>query len=119
MKFSRRKALMSALFGAGYVGLRALATGIPAGILMRGRRAFADGAACPNPSKAQFIILHTSGNGDPINANVPGTYDDPGIAHSLDPLMAATPITIGGRSVMAAAPWASPNTCDRRNVCTS
>ena len=42
MNISRRKALMSALFGAGYVGLRALATGIPASVLLKGHRAFAD-----------------------------------------------------------------------------
>ena len=107
MNISRRKALMSALFGAGYVGLRALATGIPAGILMRGRRAFADGATCANPSKAQFIIMNTSGNGDPINANVPGTYDDPNITHSADPLMAPTQLSLGGLATKAAAPWAA------------
>jgi hypothetical protein len=107
MNISRRKALMSALFGAGYVGLRALATGIPAGILLKGRRAFADGATCANPSKAQFIIMNTSGNGDPINANVPGTYDDPNITHSADPLMAPTQLTLGGLATKAAAPWAA------------
>jgi hypothetical protein len=108
MNISRRKALMSALFGAGYVGLRALATGIPAGILLKGRRAFADGAAtCANPSKAQFVILNTSGNGDPINANVPGTYEDPNITHSADPLMAPTQMMLGGVAATAAAPWAA------------
>ncbi|HSS01743.1 MAG TPA: hypothetical protein VLM79_32020, partial [Kofleriaceae bacterium] len=107
MNISRRKALMSALFGAGYVGLRALATGIPAGILLKGRRAFADGATCANPGKAQFIIMNTSGNGDPINANVPGTYDDPNITHSADPLMAPTQLTLGGLATKAAAPWAA------------
>jgi hypothetical protein len=108
MNISRRKALMSALFGAGYVGLRALATGIPAGILLKGRRAFADGAAaCGNPAKAQFVILNTSGNGDPINANVPGTYDDPNITHSADPMMAPTQLMLGGVAAKAAAPWAT------------
>ena len=107
MNISRRKALMSALFGAGYVGLRALATGIPAGILLRGRRAFADGATCAEPSKAQFIILNTSGNGDPINANVPGTYEDPNITHSADPTMAPTQFTLGGVATRAALPWST------------
>jgi hypothetical protein len=108
MIISRRKALMSALFGTGYIGLRALATGIPAGILLRGRRAFADGAGtCADPSKAQFIILNTSGNGDPINANVPGTYEDPNITHSADPMMAPTQMMLGGVAAKAAAPWAA------------
>jgi hypothetical protein len=106
MNITRRKALMSALFGAGYVGLRALATGIPASVLLRGRRAFADGAAtCADPSKAQFVILNTSGNGDPINANVPGTYADARITHSADPTMAPTAMTIGGKATIAALPW--------------
>ena len=118
MMISRRKALMSALFGAGYVGLRALATGIPASVLLKGRRAFADGtAACVNKSKAQFIILNTSGNGDPINANVPGTYADPMITHSADPTMAATAMTLGGKPTTAALPWTQlPQTVLDRTV---
>jgi len=106
MKITRRKALMSALFGAGYVGLRALATGIPASVLLAGRRAFADSAAmCLDRSKAQFIILQTSGQGDPINANVPGTYDDALITHSADPAMAPIKMTINGKQLTAARPW--------------
>ena len=110
MKLSRREALLSVLCGAGYVGLRALATGLPAGLLLNPRRALAavgNGGACAAASKAQFIIMSTSGNGDPINANVPGTYDDPNIAHSLDPQMAATKLTVGGVQTTAAAPWAT------------
>src|SRR5262245_51872660 len=100
MKIDRRKLLTSTLFGAGYVGLRALATGLPVGLFARGRRAIASGAG-----KAQFVILHTSGNGDPINANVPGTYADPNIVHSADPAMAPTQMTIGGMQTTAALPW--------------
>lgn len=106
MNTTRRKILLSTLFGAGYVGLRALATGIPAAVLLRGRDAHADtAAACAAPDKAQFFILSTSGNGDPINANVPGTYEDTNIYHSLDPLMAKTPTTFGGKATSAALPW--------------
>ena len=105
MKISRRNALMSALFGAGYIGLRALATGLPAAALLRGgRRAFAEGS-CLDPAKAQFIIFNTSGQGDPMNANAPGTYADAGIVHCPDPAMAATQMTIGGKQVTAARPW--------------
>jgi hypothetical protein len=107
METSRRNVLMSALFGAGYVGLRALATGIPASVLLRGRRALADAApVCTDRSRAQFIVLATSGSGDPINANVPGTFEDPGIAHSADPRMAPTQMKLAGKAVTAAAPWA-------------
>jgi len=108
MMITRRQTLMSALFGAGYVGLRALATGLPASFLLNPRRALADiGATCAAKDKAQYVILATSGNGDPINANVPGTYDDPNISHSLDPAMKKTALTVGGAQTYAAAPWAT------------
>jgi hypothetical protein len=106
---TRRKALLSTLLGSGYVGLRALATGLPPALLLNPRRTLAQGMtpACASPDKAQFIIFATSGSGDPINASVPGTYEDANIVHSTDPSMAPTPLTIGGRSFTAAAPWAA------------
>jgi hypothetical protein len=115
---TRRDALLSTLFGAGYVGLRALATGLPASLLLRPREALADPAgpmACANPSKAQYIVFATSGNGDPINASVPGTYGDPNIIHSTDPTMAPKPLTVQGQTYTAAAPWATlpQNVLDR------
>lgn len=105
MYATRREAILAALFGAGSIGLRAVATGLPASILLNPRRSLAD--ACASRERAQFVIWATSGSGDPSNANVPGTYEDQGIAHSLDPLMAPTPMSLGGRSYMAAKPWAS------------
>jgi hypothetical protein len=106
---TRRQALLSTLFGTGMVGLRALATGLPATFLLNPRRALADmpASGCPDPTKAQFIIFNTSGLGDPINANVPGTYDDPNVVHSADPTMAATPLTINGQTLTAAMPWST------------
>lgn len=77
MNFSRRNLLMSTLFGAGYVGLRALATGLPVSLLLKGRKALADGTACTDKTKAQYVILQTSGLGDPINANCPGPTATP------------------------------------------
>ena len=81
---------LSTLFGAGYVGLRALATGLPASLLLNPRRRSPIPGRCRAPRRArpQFIIFNTSGNGDPINASVPGTYEDPNIVHSPDPTMA-------------------------------
>ncbi|MBL9006779.1 MAG: DUF1501 domain-containing protein [Myxococcales bacterium] len=105
MQPNRREAILSALFGAGSMGLRALATGLPMSVLLNPRRSLAD--ACIARDKAQFIIWATSGSGDPSNANVPGTYEDPGIAHSLDPQMEPTPMMLGGRKTMAAKPWAT------------
>ena len=57
--FTRRQALMSTLFGAGYVGLRALATGLPASFLMNPRAALADPQvpSC-SAAKSQFIIFN-------------------------------------------------------------
>jgi hypothetical protein len=105
----RRSAIMRGLFGAGMLGLRALATGVPAAILANPRRALADAypASCFDPAKAQYLILSTSQSGDPMNANVPGTYAFPEIAHSLDPLMAKTSFKLGGATVEAAAPWST------------
>lgn len=105
MNFSRRELLLGSLFGVGHIGLRALATGLPASLLLNPRRSFAD--ACADRARAQYVIWATSGSGDPMNANVPGTYDDPGISHSADPLMAPTPMTLSGRTYTAAKPWAS------------
>src|SRR5260370_7621933 len=106
----RRQALVSTLFGAGYIGLRALATGLPASILLNPRRTLAAGppAGCATTTKAQYILLNTSGNGDPINANVPGTYEDPKITHSQDPTMPPTSLTIQGQTHTAAAPRPAP-----------
>jgi hypothetical protein len=104
---NRRQVLLSTLFGTGYVGLRALATGLPAAFLLNPRRALADNPSPCAPGKAQFVIFNTSGNGDPINASVPGTYEDPGVVHSVDPTMAPTKLSIGGQSFTAAAPWAA------------
>jgi hypothetical protein len=106
---TRREGLLSMLLGGGWLGLRALATGLPASFLAAPGKAFADGAVptCDVKSKAQYIIFNTSGAGDPINANAPGTYDDPAIVHSSDPTMAPTPLTLNGQKSIAAAPWAS------------
>src|SRR5581483_6864237 len=112
---TRRQALIRTLFGAGAVGLRSLATGIPAAFLLNPKRALANGV-CANPAKAQYYILSTSGSGDPINANAPGTYADTKICHSLDTAnFGPTSFTLSGKSVTAAKPWASlpQNVLDR------
>jgi hypothetical protein len=113
-EFSRRDALRTALFGAGMLGLRSLATGLPAAILLNPRKALAQ-SACPPVGTAQFVILNTSVNGDPINCNCPGTYLDPAIVHSPDPTMAPASLTLRGTRYTAAAPWATlpQNVLDR------
>jgi hypothetical protein len=111
MNFKRRSVLSTALFGAGYLGLRSLATGIPTAILAKGKRAFADELSCGDGSKAQYIVLATSGSGDPLNANAPGTYAKSGpiatVAHNLDPSMVETALSLSGTATSAALPWAT------------
>lgn len=106
MNVSRRKLLLSTMFGAGAVGLRALATGLPVSFFSGIKEAK---AADPPPActKPQYVFFLTSGSGDPLNANVPGTFDDPGIYHSTDPAMAPKDMTLGGKTVKAATPWAN------------
>jgi hypothetical protein len=107
MNTSRRNLLLSTLFGAGCVGLRALATGIPASILLNPRRALANG--CPPTAKPQYVIFCTSANGDPINANAPGSYGIPNVYNCPYPGMQPTMVQIGSQMYQAAAPWAAAN----------
>jgi hypothetical protein len=107
---TRRDAVLSMLFGTGLVGLRSLASGIPAAILLNPRRALAagDGGAPPATTrKPQFVIYSTSFAGDPVGCNAPGTYDDPGIQHPNHPSMVATPMNFGGRTVSGAQIWST------------
>jgi hypothetical protein len=123
MTTTRRDALRGMLFGAGYVGLRALATGLPASFFLNPRKALAaadagakdGGAALCSLASAQFFILSTSGSGDPTNAYAPGTYDVPfnnQIQRSSDSSMAPISISIsggiGGGTYTAGKPWGTP-----------
>src|SRR5450755_1356921 len=102
---NRRQLLGSALAGAGLLGLRAMATGLPISFLLNPKSARADGT-CENGDGAQFLILSMSSNGDALNCNVPGTYDLPatfaaGSINHADPVdmsMTATPLTISGQT---------------------
>jgi hypothetical protein len=106
---SRRNLLERTLFGAGYLGVKALATGVPLAVLAKPLRAFGQDYACADKAKAQYLIISTSGGGDPMNANVPGTYDPrfPDIAHAADPSMAATQMNLGSQTVTGAQIWST------------
>ena len=104
MNLSRRKLLLDTLFGAGMLGLRSLATGIPIAVLANPRRAAAQTVPGCNPD-AQYILLSSSVDGDPLNANVPGMYLNPGIAHPAAVTMAPAPLTLSGQTWTAATPW--------------
>lgn len=111
METTRRRLLFHGLWGAGALGLRALATGIPAPFLLRAGSARADALlGCAAPSSAQCLILSVSGDGDPINANAPGTYEDAAIVHpdpTLAPAMAKTALRLGSTSTAAARAWST------------
>jgi Protein of unknown function (DUF1501) len=106
MHLSRRKLLLDTLFGAGLLGLRSLATGIPLAVLADPRRAAAQTIGCASNPKAQYILLSSSADGDPLNANVPGMYLIPDIAHPPDVAMAPAQLTLSGQAWTAATPWA-------------
>src|SRR5262245_27762664 len=110
-KLSRREGLLAGLFGTGYVGLRALATGLPAWYLLNPRRATAQDLQCAINARdnMQYLILSASSNGDPLNCNVPGTYEAAEIIHPAQTEMEKVSLTIGGNTVGAALPWADPS----------
>jgi Protein of unknown function (DUF1501) len=109
---NRRQLLGASLAGAGLIGLRAMATGLPISFLLDPKSVRADDACAVG---AQFLILSMSANGDALNCNVPGTYDLPatfaaGTVNHSDPAdmsMTATPLTIGGKKWTAAKPWST------------
>lgn len=105
---TRRTIMASGLVGAGWLGLRALATGLPASFLLGADTARGDELpACPDAAAAQALILSISGDGDPINANAPGTYTDPSIVHPAAPAMAPAPLRLGTVDTVAAKPWST------------
>ena len=112
-RITRREGLLAGLFGAGSLGLRALATGLPTWYLLNPSRATAQDLQCAINAKAnlQYLIVSTSSNGDPLNCNCPGTYEGAGAAvvHPPDAEVEKTTLTINGQSYGAALPWADPS----------
>lgn len=112
---SRRQLIARTLFGSSLLGLRSLASGLPAALLSLAwsRRAGADVAqpaaelSCGDRATAQYLIFSTSIDGDPVNVNAPGTYELPAITHPADPQMAPTRLQLAGQTVLAAKPWSS------------
>src|SRR6185369_3827566 len=111
---NRRNLFQSALAGAGLLGLRAMATGLPISFLLDPKSVRAQDA-CGDATNAQYLILSMSASGDALNCNVPGTYDLPasfasGSINHSDPMdMSMTPgsMTVGGAQWTAAKPWTS------------
>ena len=91
-KMGRRGLLGSFATVGGSLLLGSLATGIPTRVLLNPLTASAD-----DTPTGKLLILSSSRQGDPFNANVPGTYEyGPNeIFHSADPAMAKTALTLG------------------------
>ena len=108
-RFTRREGLLG-LFG-GSLGLRAFVTGLPAWYLMNPRRATAQDLQCAINARSslQYLILSVSSNGDPLNCNVPGTYEATDIIHPTQTEVENVPVTLGGKSYGAALPWSDPS----------
>ncbi len=137
MTISRRDALAAALFGGSMIGLRSLVTGLPVKLLLNPKKALADlTAQCTGDLNKgqQFIILQTSGLGDPMSCNAPGTYDDPitkidlsSLVHpdaATFPAMAPTKMALGTQQYTAAGVWTqlgpgtgNANVLDRTSFC--
>jgi hypothetical protein len=109
MRITRRQGLLG-LFG-GSLGLQAFVTGLPTWYLLNPRRATAQDLQCAITARAnlQYLILSVSSNGDPLNCNVPGTYEAATIIHPTQTEVEQVPLTIGGQAVGAALPWADPS----------
>jgi hypothetical protein len=106
---TRRNALLSGLFGSGYLGLKAIATGLPAWFIANPRLATAADLECAIQSKdsLQYLIMNVSSMGDPISCNCPGTYDGDAAAaiHPDDTKMAPIQMALGSKMYTAATPW--------------
>jgi hypothetical protein len=98
---TRRRLLATGLFGAGIVGLRSLVTGVPRSFLLGERLAHAADMALP-----QFLILATSSQGDPLNANAPGSFVA-GAENSPIPELAPADVAFGDSTYQAAQCWGS------------
>jgi hypothetical protein len=108
-RITRRQGLLG-LFG-GSLGLKAFVTGLPTWYLLNPRRATAQDLQCAITARdnLQYLILSLSSNGDPLNCNVPGTYEIPAIIHPTQTEMEQVPLTLGSQTVGAALPWADPS----------
>jgi hypothetical protein len=101
MRLHRRQLLGMSLAGVGSLGLRALATGLPAGFLLAHRRE----AIAQANLRPTALVLCVSRDGDPLNASAPGSFV-PGVEHAPGDELAAAPVDLGGRVVQGARPWA-------------
>lgn len=107
--WNRRETLLSGLFGAGSLGLKAIATGLPAWFLANPRKASAQDMTCAITAtdKMQFLVVSASSGGDAHSCNCPGTYGSATMIHPQQAEMAPTSFMLGTTMTTAAAPWAA------------
>lgn len=119
LSLNRRNAILTGLFGAASLGLRAAATGLPAWLLANPRQASAQDLACTLTAqdKLQYLVVSASSDGDPMSCNVPGTYDTPAIIHPTQAEFVSTNIALGAQTVAGAQIWSTlaPNVLNRTN----
>ena len=104
---SRRDWLKHLLFGAGALGLRQIATGLPAAAFLYPHRALTQDriVRLTAAASAQYLVLSTSSWGDPVNCNCPGMYLDSNMRHPADATMVPTTISMGSVTATAAKVW--------------
>ncbi len=79
--------------------------------LLNPRRATAQDLQCAIAARdnLQYLIMSCSSAGDPLNCNVPGTYEAADIIHPTSTNMETVQVTLGGKTYGAALPWADPS----------
>jgi hypothetical protein len=99
------------------VGLVAAATGLPPQFLLK--PSIANAGALD--AQATFLLLSVSSDGDPLNANLPGSYVPDAMNN---PLLPATEVSVGSQRWLAGSPWADASldrfrsrTCFFHHVC--
>lgn len=102
-----RRSMLRNMLGVSSLGMASLATGLPAAFLRQPLAHAEDDEDAIDPERAQYLILSGRDNGDPFNANVPGTYDKPSIIHANVPSMAGAALSLGAVSTTAASVWST------------
>jgi hypothetical protein len=108
MLIQRRKFLKLSALGVGVTSARSLLTGLPESFFQDPRQALAAADRSTRNgvvSNPQFLLFASSDQGDPLNCNVPGSYEDANIYHPPSPLFAATPLNLGGSVIRGAKTW--------------
>ena len=86
---------------------KSLATGLPVWFLQNPTKVKASQMCADDVLKPQQLIRCTARTGDPMNCNLPGTYDYDDIVHADHPSMAPTTFNLGDKPTKAAQVWST------------